>query len=150
MKQIIRIVLLVLLALVLLLAAALGIFSYRNLHWYDKNQRSIKRAGAIERQVTLPSGSVINYGEVPSDKPALLLIHGQMGAWEDYADLLPELFEDGTKHFLLAHLSRENNTPDIARQTAVCGMQMAGVENAEDYILQVAPIENLTGGAITF
>ena len=91
MKQIIRIVLLVLLALVLLLAAALGIFSYRNLHWYDKNQRSIKRAGAIERQVTLPSGSVINYGEVPSDKPALLLIHGQMGAWEDYADLLPEL-----------------------------------------------------------
>ena len=52
--------------------------------------------------------------------------------------------------FLLAHLSRENNTPDIARQTAVCGMQMAGVENAEDYILQVAPIENLTGGAITF
>lgn len=66
------------------------------------------------------------------------------------ADLLPELFEDGTKHFLLAHLSRENNTPDIARQTAVCGMQMAGVENAEDYILQVAPIENLTGGAITF
>ena len=37
-----------------------------------------------------------------------------------------------------------------ARQTAVCGMQMAGVENAEDYILQVAPIENLTGGAITF
>ena len=63
---------------------------------------------------------------------------------------LPELFEDGTKHFLLAHLSRENNTPDIARQTAVCGMQMAGVENAEDYILQVAPIENLTGGAITF
>lgn len=66
------------------------------------------------------------------------------------ADLLPELFEDGTKHFLLAHLSRENNTPDIARQTAVCGMQMAGVENAEDYILQVAPIENLTGGTITF
>ena len=66
------------------------------------------------------------------------------------ADLLPELFENGTKHFLLAHLSRENNPPDIARQTAVCGMQMAGVENAEDYILQVAPIENLTGGAITF
>ena len=94
MKQITRIVLLVLLALVLLLAAALGIFSYRNLYWYDKNQRSIKRAGAIERQVTLPSGSVINYGEGPSDKPALLLIHGQMGAWEDYADLLPELSQN--------------------------------------------------------
>ena len=34
------------------------------------------------------------YGEVRSDKPALLLIHGQMGAWEDYANLLPELSEN--------------------------------------------------------
>ena len=81
MKRVVHIVLLVLLALVLLLAVVLGIFSYRNLHWYDKNQRNLKRAGATEQQVTLPSGSVINYGEVRNDKPALLLIHGQMGAW---------------------------------------------------------------------
>lgn len=94
MKRVVHIVLLVLLALVLLLAVVLGIYSYRNLHWYDKNQRNLKRAGATEQQVTLPSGSVINYGEVRNDKPALLLIHGQMGAWEDYANLLPELSEN--------------------------------------------------------
>ena len=64
------------------------------------------------------------------------------------AELLPILFENGTKHFVLAHLSRENNTPDIARQTAVCGMQMSGIE--EGYILDVAPIENLDGRTISF
>ena len=69
---------------------------------------------------------------------------------EDAAAFARRMAECGTRCIVLAHLSRENNTPDIARQTAVCGMQMAGVENAKDYILQVAPIENLTGGAITF
>ncbi|MBP3704503.1 MAG: MBL fold metallo-hydrolase [Clostridia bacterium] len=64
------------------------------------------------------------------------------------AELLPTLFENGTKRFMLAHLSRENNTPDIARQTAVCGMQMAGIE--EGYILDVAPIENPDGRTIVF
>lgn len=39
----------------------------------------------------LPSGAVINYGEVTNDKPPLLLIHGQMSMWEDYALVLPEL-----------------------------------------------------------
>lgn len=66
------------------------------------------------------------------------------------AELLPTLFENGTRRFMLAHLSRENNTPDIARQTAICGMQMAGIENEKDYILDVAPIENLDGRTIAF
>ena len=44
MKRVVHIVLLVLLALVLLLAVVLGIYSYRNLHWYDKNQRNLKNS----------------------------------------------------------------------------------------------------------
>ena len=64
------------------------------------------------------------------------------------AEMLPTLFENGTKHFMLAHLSRENNTPDIARQTAVCGLQMAGIEDG--YILDVAPIENPDGRTVVF
>lgn len=39
-------------------------------------------------------GHVINYGEVENDKPALLLIHGQMGMWEDYALVMPQLSKD--------------------------------------------------------
>ena len=64
------------------------------------------------------------------------------------AETLPTLFENGTKRFMLAHLSRENNTPDIALQTAVCGMQMAGIEDG--YTLDVAPIENTDGRTIVF
>lgn len=66
------------------------------------------------------------------------------------AELLPELFERGTRRFMLTHLSRENNTPEIARQTAVCGMQMAGIQQETDYILDVAPIENLDGRTVEF
>lgn len=64
------------------------------------------------------------------------------------AEFLPTLYESGTKHFMLAHLSRENNTPDIALQTALCGMQMSGIEDG--YTLDVAPIENLDGRVFTF
>ena len=47
----------------------------------NKYEKALKEADAKEKQVTLPSGHVINYGEVENDKPALLLIHGQMGMW---------------------------------------------------------------------
>jgi hypothetical protein len=65
-------------------------FVYRNMHWWKQGLKRIKRAGAEEKQVTLSNGNVINYGETDGDAPALLLIHGQMGAWEDYACVLPE------------------------------------------------------------
>ena len=34
------------------------------------------------------------------------------------AEFLPKLYRSGCRRFLLAHLSRENNTPDVAYQTA--------------------------------
>lgn len=73
---------------------AFGIYAYKNLFWYRANEKNIKKAGAKERQAAMPNGAVINYGEVENDKPALLLIHGQMGAWEDYANILPALSEN--------------------------------------------------------
>lgn len=62
-----------------------------NMNWYDKYEAAIREAGAEEKQATLPSGRVINYGEIQNDKPALLLIHGQMSIWQDYALVLPTL-----------------------------------------------------------
>lgn len=81
----------ILLAAVFLTVIALCIFWYRNIHWHDKYEKALSKAGAIEKQITLPSGNIINYGETANGKPALLLIHGQMGCWEDYALVLPEL-----------------------------------------------------------
>lgn len=91
MKKVFLIIGIIIGVVILVAAIGFGIFAYQNLHWYDENAKNLKRVGAEEKQATLPNGNVINYGEVANDKPALLLIHGQMGAWEDYANILPEL-----------------------------------------------------------
>ena len=68
---------------VIVAAGAFAAYWHHNIHWYDKYEQAIKQASAEEKQAVLPSGSVINYGEVANDKPTLLLIHGQMSTWED-------------------------------------------------------------------
>lgn len=78
--------------IIILIILVMGITKiYNNTYWWKKDNKKIKSAGAVEKKVVLPSGNVINYGETNSEKPALLLIHGQMGSWEDYASVLPEL-----------------------------------------------------------
>jgi pimeloyl-ACP methyl ester carboxylesterase len=79
--------------LIITAAALAAFFGYwqKNICWYRKYERALKKAGAEEKQALLPGGRVINYGEVKNDKPALLLIHGQMGIWQDYALVLEEL-----------------------------------------------------------
>ena len=91
MKKVMRTVVIILGVVVAFAIAAFSIYWYRNTHWYDKYSKSLNEVDAKEKQITLPSGNIINYGEVKNDKPALLLIHGQMGMWEDYALVLPEL-----------------------------------------------------------
>ena len=66
------------------------------------------------------------------------------------ADILPELVEDGTTRILLAHLSQENNTPELALQTSVCTLQVNGMQEHVDYQLFVAPRENRGGRSLIF
>ena len=91
MKLILKIVGAIVLVITMVAIVAFAFFWYRNIHWYDKYKNALKKANAQEKQVTLPNGRIINYGEVENDKPALLLIHGQMSIWEDYALVMPEL-----------------------------------------------------------
>lgn len=91
MKKALKIFVIVLLAVIAALTVAFGFYWHHNVHWYDKYEKALKTAGAEEKQVILPNGNLINYGEVSNEKLALLLIHGQMGIWEDYALVLPEL-----------------------------------------------------------
>ena len=72
---------------------AFGGYWHHNMHWYDEYEENLKKIGAVEKQYTLPNGRVINYGEVENDNPPLLLIHGQMSIWQDYALVLPALSE---------------------------------------------------------
>ena len=64
------------------------------------------------------------------------------------ADTLTALINKGTTHFILAHLSQENNTPDLAYNTSVNTLRDMGALPNRDYILKVAEPEN-TGGIIT-
>lgn len=66
-------------------------YFYTNMHYDEKLMKQTTEAGFVDKKVTLPDGSVINFGEGPNNGPALLLIHGQTVAWEDYVTVLPQL-----------------------------------------------------------
>ena len=67
-----------------------------------------------------------------------------------HLDILPKLAKMGTARFLLAHLSHENNTPDIALQTSLCSLTMEGLKRGLDYEIDIAPRENTKHGTILF
>lgn len=52
---------------------------------------------------------------------------------------LPALVRAGAREIVLAHLSKENNTPPLAEITAVSLLQENGLKRNADYRLQVAP-----------
>jgi len=58
------------------------------------------------------------------------------------ADELCGLSNKGTMRFVLAHLSSENNTPELAYQTALCSLLLGGLKQGTDFELSVAPKEN--------
>lgn len=61
------------------------------------------------------------------------------------AQELPGLVRQGTTRILLAHLSRENNIPQLAYQTALCSLLEDGMKDGDDFLLRVSPVENLGG-----
>ncbi len=58
---------------------------------------------------------------------------------ETCAGKLAELVRSGTTRLVLAHLSRENNIPVLAEQTAVCELNRNNMKRDIDYMLTVAP-----------
>lgn len=55
------------------------------------------------------------------------------------AAALPRLAAAGVTRFMLAHLSEQNNTPTLARDTATAALAAAGFAADRDYRLAVAP-----------
>lgn len=54
------------------------------------------------------------------------------------ADEAAKLLEDGTTRFVLAHLSRENNMPPLAKETTKARLTLSGAKEDSDYRLLVA------------
>ncbi len=65
------------------------------------------------------------------------------------ADSLADFVRNGTTRFILAHLSRENNFPELALQTSLCALHSNNMKENIDFKITVAPVEN-TGGSIIF
>lgn len=58
---------------------------------------------------------------------------------------LAELVKSGTLRLMLGHLSEQNNTPQIAKATAISTLENAGMKCNTDFTLDIAPTEtNLT------
>lgn len=55
---------------------------------------------------------------------------------DDCADIVREAAQSGTRRFTLCHLSRENNTPQLAADASNAALRLAG---AEGVALEVAP-----------
>ena len=60
------------------------------------------------------------------------------------AELAVELAKTGTKRFVLSHLSSENNTPDIARQTTYAALKENGFNENVDFTLTTANRSDIT------
>ncbi|MBQ7202440.1 MAG: MBL fold metallo-hydrolase [Eubacterium sp.] len=58
------------------------------------------------------------------------------------SEFAAELVKSGTTRLVLAHLSRENNHPDIARQTTLGELTAQGFKEDYDFLLRVSPPEN--------
>lgn len=84
----------------------------------------------------------------PYSYPLKQRILGTKGHLSNFAcsEYIKELAQGGTTRFVLSHLSRENNMPHIARQTAVCALSEIGLEENSDYRLYVSAPENEGGG----
>jgi phosphoribosyl 1,2-cyclic phosphodiesterase len=65
----------------------------------------------------------------------------------DCAVQIGKLIKRGTTHFLLGHLSQDNNRPQIADKTTTD--YLSEFKRGKDYLLGIAPVET-KGGAVIF
>ncbi len=92
--------------------------------------------------------SMVETGPYPY--PLKKRILGPDGHLSNFAcsEYIKELAENGTTRFVLSHLSRENNMPHIARQTALSALNAIGLMQDRDFRLYVSPPENDAGGIV--
>ncbi len=61
---------------------------------------------------------------------------------------LSDFVRNGTTRIILAHLSEHNNIPQLAYITSRSALSSAGMVEKRDFLLSVAPRENLSGSMI--
>lgn len=79
-------------------------------------------------------------------KQRILSANGHLSN-DDCGEEINRLIAGGTTHFILGHLSQDNNRPDIADRTVQ--QHLYNYTRGKDYLLGVAPVET-KGGAVIF
>lgn len=87
--------------------------------------------------------TILQNGFYPySLKQRILSEHGHLSN-STAAEFACELVHSGTTRLCLCHLSRDNNHPDIARQTTLCQLEEQGLKENLDFRLKVSsPVNN--------
>ena len=58
---------------------------------------------------------------------------------EACAETAVDLVKNGTTRLMLAHLSKENNIPELAMQATLCELESMGMIREQDFLLSVLP-----------
>jgi phosphoribosyl 1,2-cyclic phosphodiesterase len=85
---------------------------------------------------------MLKRGPYPPDLKARILSEQGHISNNACASELPFLFNNGTKRFILGHLSQHNNTPMLAKSCAEAALMDLSAHNGKDYILTVAKPNN--------
>lgn len=84
---------------------------------------------------------MLKFGRYPMHlKRRILGTHGHLSN-EGAAELVTFLADNGTKHFVLGHLSKENNLPALAYEATKAELLIKGYKPDENIFLSVAPRE---------
>ena len=87
---------------------------------------------------------MLNGGAYPYQLKRRILSHRGHLSNADCARLCVELAKNGTSHFLLAHLSRDNNTPQTAFSSVRAALEAEGFVLGQNIYLDVAPADEMT------
>ena len=84
---------------------------------------------------------LLRMGPYPAHlKARIASAHGHLSN-DDASAFACELLESGTSHFFLGHLSKENNNPALAQQSAEAALFGIGAKDGLDYTLDIAPYD---------
>lgn len=106
-------------------------------HMTDTIRRAITGAELVQIESNHDI-AMLQAGPYPySLKQRILSSHGHLANAACAAELYA-LAQSGTSRFVLAHLSEQNNHPELARQTAQNALASHGLLQGADYLLRVA------------
>jgi phosphoribosyl 1,2-cyclic phosphodiesterase len=107
-------------------------------HVTEDIDRCLKGCDLVLLESNYDSKMLMNGGYPYDLKKRIASDHGHLSN-EDCGAQLIALAESGVRKFILGHLSRENNTPDKAEQSAV--QALSAYRRNKDYLLHIAKPE---------